>query len=427
MKKLFGTDGIRGKAGTSPITKKEVFKLAYLFATISEYKRIALAWDTRESSLWIANAINSGLKKGGAKTLFLGCIPTPIAAYLIKTHFDGGIMITASHNPFEDNGLKFFNSEGEKISDQLEEEITNLFHTSDIPANYLEEIKESFLFDKEFVGNYLTHLETKIDFNAIKETYPLDCANGAASIFITYAKEKLKINFTTYNTNPNGKNINLNCGAANPEFIREESFALDGDGDRIMGKNGNGNIINGDIILMFLADALKIDKIVGTVMSNMALESFCKEKGIEFHRTKVGDRFVKEQLKEIGGKLGGEASGHIIFTELNSTGDGFAIYLKLLELMNKTEVNMDQLTQKYQLFPQKVINIKVKEKKPFEEIKGFEQVLTKCKRILGESGRIFPRYSGTESLLRILIETPSQNDLLKAEKILKEFFENMEE
>ncbi len=427
MIKLFGTDGIRGRAGKPPITKGEVFKLGYLFASISGYREIAIAWDTRESSLWIANAVSSGLKKGGAKAFFLGCIPTPVAAYLIKTHFDGGIMITASHNPFEDNGLKFFNSEGEKISDHLEEEITNLFHTSDIPPNYSEETKEPFLFDKKLVEDYLTHLKTKIDFNAIKETYPLDCANGAASIFIDYAKEKLNLKLTAYNTNPDGKNINSKCGAAHPEFIKNNNFALDGDGDRIMGKASDGSIINGDIILMFLADTLKIDKIVGTVMSNMALETFCKERGIEFYRTKVGDRFVKEKLKEVEGKMGGETSGHIIFTELNSTGDGFAIYLKLLELMNKTGVNMDQLTQKYQLFPQKVINIKVKEKKPFEEIKGFEKVLTKCKRILGESGRIFPRYSGTENLLRVLIETPSQNDLLKAEKVLKEFFENMEE
>ncbi len=427
MKKIFGTDGIRGKAGEFPITPENIFKLGYIFATISNYKKIAIAWDTRESSLWIANALISGFDKAGIKTHILGCIPTPVLSFCIKENFDGGVMITASHNPFTDNGLKFFNSNGEKISDMEEEKITEEFEKTKINPDIKEKISGIFFLEKEVLKGYFNHLKTKIDTTSIKKTYPADCANGATSLFIQEAGNQLNLNFNPYNIKPDGKNINYKCGAAQPEFIKKESFAFDGDGDRIMGKDFQGRIINGDIILMFLADLLDIKKLVGTVMTNVSTEAFCKKRGIEFYRTKVGDRFVKEKMNEINAKLGGETSGHIIFNELNNTGDGFAIYLKLLELMNKSGITIDHLAEKYKLSPQKVINIKVKEKVPFDSIKGFEQLLKKCEIILGDSGRVFPRYSGTENLLRILIECPNERNLEKTERIIKEFFNKTEE
>ncbi len=427
MKKIFGTDGIRGEAGKFPITPEDTYKLGYLFAKISKYKNIALGWDTRESSFWIANSLISGIEDAGAKVHLIGCIPTPVLSFSIKENFDGGVMITASHNPFKDNGLKFFNKKGEKINDEMEENITEEFYNTNINPNIASQLSESLLFNKEMVEKYFNHLESKIDISAIKKTYPVDCANGATSLFVKYAENKLNLKLNPYNTQPDGKNINLNCGAAQPEFIKKESFAFDGDGDRIMGKDFKCNIVNGDIILMFLADSLGLKKLVGTVMTNMAVEAFCADKGIEFYRTKVGDRFVKEKMDIEQAKLGGETSGHIILTELNDTGDGFAVYLKLCELLNKNNLSIDDLTKRYKLFPQKVINIPVKEKKPFNEIKGFEELIKKCEIILGNQGRIFPRYSGTENLLRILLESPNNKDLNKAEKIIKEFFDNTEE
>ncbi|BBB32634.1 phosphoglucosamine mutase [Thermotomaculum hydrothermale] len=422
MKKIFGTDGIRGKAGEFPITPENIYKLGYLFVKITGYKNIAIGWDTRESSLWIANSLISGIENAGGKPVNLGCIPTPVLSFCTSDSFDGGVMITASHNPYTDNGIKFFNYKGEKISDEVENEITKEFYNFLGEIKLSEKIKNILFIEEKIVKTYLSHIKNKIDLSKIIKTYPVDCANGATSLFIELAQKTLNIKLNPYNTNPDGKNINLKCGAAQPDFIKKESFAFDGDGDRIMGKDLNGNIINGDIILMFLADKLNLDKLVGTVMTNMAVESFCKERKIEFYRTKVGDRFVKEKMNETNAKLGGETSGHIILTDLNSTGDSFAVYLKILELLNTFKIDINDLTKKYRLFPQKVINIPVKEKKPFEQIKGFKKLMEKCEIILGDKGRIFPRYSGTENLLRILIECQAEDRVNEAQKIIKNFF-----
>jgi len=426
MKKLFGTDGIRGKAGFSPITPEEVYKLAYIFAKKTNYRNIAIGWDTRESSLWIANAVISGLKDANSNSEILGCVPTPVLAYTVKENFDGGIMITASHNPFEDNGLKFFNGKGEKIETSIEKEVEKEFFQSKIKPKIENFLKNQLIFNKDLTEKYLLHIAEKISIKSISKTYPVDCANGATSLFIKFASEKYGLDFQPYNTNPNGKNINFKCGAAKPEFIRKNSFAFDGDGDRIMAKDENENIVNGDIILMFLADKLKINKLVGTVMTNMAVEIFCKNRNIQFERTPVGDKFVREKMKEINASLGGETSGHIILSDLNHTGDGFAVYLKMLELFNKENIALKDLTENYPLFPQKVINIPVKEKVPFENIKGFEQLKEKVEEILENEGRFFPRYSGTENLLRILIEGKDKEKIEQCEKIIKEFFNKTE-
>ncbi len=420
--KIFGTDGIRGKAGEFPITPESTYKLGYLFAKLLNYKNLAVGWDTRESSSMIAASLISGIEDAGGKVYKAGCVPTPVLSYLIKKNFDGGIMITASHNPFTDNGLKFFNSNGEKISDKEEQKITTAFFGTKLNAKISEEIPNILFFDEKICEGYFKHLKSLINLEKIKKTYPIDCANGATSLFVKYAEKRLNLSLSPYNILPDGKNINLKCGAAQPEFIKNGCFAFDGDGDRIMGKDLNGNIINGDIILMFLADKLNLKRLVGTVMTNMAVEAFCNEKGIEFHRTKVGDRFVKEKMNRINAKLGGETSGHIIYTKLNHTGDGFAIYLKLIELLNKFGLSIDDLTKQYRLFPQKVINITVQEKIPFNEIEGFGELLKKCEIILGENGRVFPRYSGTENLLRILIESREKESLEKAETEINEYF-----
>ncbi len=422
MKKIFGTDGVRGRAGTYPITSENVYKLGYLFATIARIKETAVAWDTRESSLWIANSLISGLNDAGVSVSTMGCIPTPVLSYLTKEKYESGIMITASHNPYTDNGLKFFDFRGEKISDELENEITKEIEKTGIKVSIKECIENLFFLEKTALSTYFNNLKEKINLSIIQKLYPIDCANGATSLFIKLAEKELGLKFNPYNISPDGKNINLNCGAAQPEYIKENSFAFDGDGDRIIGKDKHGKIINGDIILMFLAEKLKLNKVIGTVMTNVSAENFFRKKGIEFYRTKVGDRFVKEMMNKTKARLGGETSGHIILTDLNSTGDGFAIYLKLHELLNTEKITLEKLAEKYKLSPQKVINIKVKEKKPFDKIKGFKEMIKKCEIIVGDKGRIFPRYSGTENLLRILVECQEIEKLNKVEKTIKEFF-----
>ncbi|NPA44511.1 MAG: phosphoglucosamine mutase, partial [Chlorobi bacterium] len=230
------------------------------------------------------------------------------------------------------------------------------------------------------------------------------------------------------NIQPNGTNINDKCGAAATSYIQNNTVALDGDGDRIILKDKNGNLINGDIILMFLAEYLNLPGVVGTVMTNQAVATFCEERKLKFFRTDVGDKFVRFKMDKENVELGGETSGHIILDSLNFTGDGFAVYLKVTELLNKNNLTLEDLNKKYVLFPQKLINITVKEKLPFSELKGFSEMMANAEKILKEDGgRIFPRYSGTENYLRILLETKSKTVLNKVEKVVIEFIETLEE
>ncbi len=427
MTKLFGTDGIRGKTGTFPITEEDIFKVTLIYSTKFKLKNIAVAWDTRESSLWIANAVISAIKLSNKNAVLLGCIPTPVLSYIVGNNplFDGGIMITASHNPYNHNGLKFFDKNGEKISDGLEKAIEEEFDNFDNTTHIENHIQDQLFINTEYLLEYFKGIKKHIKISAIKRTIPLDCANGACSLFIKTAQDFFNLDFKPYNIIPDGKNINKDCGAANPEHIKPESFAFDGDGDRIMGKDREENIINGDHILMFLSDFLKVKKLVGTVMTNSAVEVFCKERGIKFFRTPVGDRFVKEKMKETGAILGGETSGHTIFSPINKTGDGFAIYLKLIEILNTQSLYLEHISKNYPLFPQTVVNIKVNSKKPINRIKGFVPLIKELEKQLGD-GRIFPRYSGTENILRILIESRDEKPLKFARKKIIEFFNKTE-
>ncbi len=429
-KKLFGTDGIRGRAGEFPITAEIAYSCGYSFGTIITNKKVLIGCDTRKSSGFIVSAIKQGLTDSGAFVVDAGVIPTPVLAFSVnRGEFAGGIVVTASHNPFYDNGIKFFNNSGKKLSKQEEVELENLIlKNQHLKANLSTDVKTADFIDSAFVKSYMDSILKKVDINYLKNFLQLDCANGAASYFIKKVNKLYSLNIKAININPNGKNINDKCGAAAISHIENNAIALDGDGDRIILKDKNGNLINGDIILMFLTDYLGLKGIVGTVMTNQAVATFCEERGIKFFRTDVGDKFVRLKMDEESISLGGETSGHIILDSLNFTGDGFAVYLKITELLNKNNLTLEDLSDKYSLFPQKLINVTVKEKLPFSEIKGFNEMILKVEQILKkDGGRIFPRYSGTENYLRILLETKSKTVLNKAEKVVVEFFKTMEE
>lgn len=429
-KKLFGTDGIRGKAGFFPINKDICYSAGYSFAKFIENKKVIVGSDTRESSDWIIAHIKKGLIDGGVEVVDAGILPTPVIAFATKNQCcGGGIVVTASHNPYEDNGIKFFNKFGKKYLKNEETQLESLIleNLNKFSESYLNIEKRNFI-NEEITKNYLNNILDNIDLSKIIKFLPLDCANGAASYFVNEFKKKFDIELNSFNISPNGKNINEKCGAASFDHIDNNSAALDGDGDRIIFKDSNGNLINGDILLMFLAENLKTTGIVGTVMTNQAVDDFCKNRNLKFFRTNVGDRFVREKMDEESIVIGGETSGHLIYDKLNFTGDGFAIYLKIVQLLNENSMNLNDLFEKYSLFPQSLINITVKEKLPFEKLEGFNELKEDIEQIFkNDGGRIFPRYSGTENYLRILLETKTISVLNIAEKKVFEFKNTLEE
>jgi len=430
MEKLFGTDGIRGKAGSFPISPQVCYSAGYSFGKFLKEKRVLIGSDTRESSGWIAELIKKGLKESGAFILDAGVVPTPVLAFSVNHgNFDGGIVITASHNPFYDNGIKFFNEFGKKLKIEQELLLEKMIYENIGDENQSKiSLIPTALTNEKLVTIYVDNLEKQINFKNINKYINLDCANGAASYFIKIVKNNYKLEIPVQNVNPNGKNINLKCGAAAYDYIETNTCALDGDGDRIIIKDEFGNLINGDILLMFLAETTEVKGIVGTVMTNQAVENFCNKKGIDFFRTDVGDRNIREKMDETGIILGGETSGHIILDSLNSTGDGFAVYLKVVENLNKLNLSLNDLVKKYPLYPQKLINITVKEKLQFSKLPGFDEMCNKVEKVLKEeNGRIFPRYSGTENYLRILLESETKKVLNKAEQIVLEYIGILEE
>lgn len=426
---LFGTDGIRGKAGTYPIVPEIAYALGMAFALVSKGKRFLIAMDTRESSPGLAGAAAAGFRAVDTSPVLGGTLPTPVLAHCINSlGYGGGLMVTASHNPFNDNGLKLFGPDGHKLSDSMqhavEQALLNLqpekLHLPDYPCTVSAESQNTFL------DSYLDHLSSLgILPDSGTELPSVDCANGAATSLFDRLNEKLPTPLSLINAKPDGRNINLRCGAAQPDHIKPETAALDGDGDRIILKDEKGRIINGDHLLMFLADRLATTGVVGTVMTNQAVEKHCMGNGIPFSRTEVGDRHIRYRMDENGSNLGGETSGHLIYDPINPTGDGAAIYLLTLHLMGRESLRLSDLVDRYALMPQALVNIPVQKKIPFSDIPGFRQLLEQAETIVvPETGRVYPRYSGTENLLRILIESTSEsiNDSVAA--MFSEFFQS---
>jgi len=448
MTRLFGTDGIRGIANQYPMTPQ--FALQLGIAVINRFSRegkvkIVVGKDTRVSSDMLEAALIAGITSAGGDVLKVGVLPTPAIAYLTKTlSAQAGIVISASHNPFDNNGIKFFGPNGLKLKDEIEDEIEKSLAKSDkfiSPrgngiGRVIDEIKEAnaqyLNFIKSTIGSSLYLSGKKI---------VIDCANGATSFIATSLFQELGGEVISLNYSPNGRNINLNCGSLYPEktaeVVKEEKaligFCYDGDGDRVIAIDEEGKIIDGDFIMAIWAkylkenNRLKNNLVVTTLMSNIGFYRALKTYHIDVITTKVGDRYVLEEMLNRGAILGGEQSGHIIFLEHFFTGDGLLTSIQLLTLMQKTSQPLSELAKIMKKYPQVLINIKVKDTKTdLNTIPALQSAIKVGEELLKEEGRILVRYSGTEPLARVMVEGPTWEDINKiANKIAAVIEENI--
>jgi phosphoglucosamine mutase len=428
LRKLFGTDGIRGVAGEYPLETKTIFAtgvaLAGLLRSGSEQWRVVLGADTRESGAWIAAVIAEGLQRGGAQVANAGVITTPGVAYLThKNGFGAGIVISASHNPWRDNGIKVFASDGYKLPDEVELRIeAEIFQQLDglrVRSPFLAPaVDPRFVIEYE---NYLWKLFPALDLTGLRVV--VDCANGAASSIAPDLFTRLGARVDVTHAAPNGRNINANCGALHPEIVAAETLkrgtdlgiTFDGDADRALFADARGKVVNGDGVLLLAArdlqrrGGLNQQKVVATTMSNMGLEAALRGDGISMLRAPVGDRYVLAWMKEHRASLGGEQSGHILFPALSTTGDGLLTALVVLDVIRRSGKALHELTADLKVFPQVIVNVKVKEKRPIEEFVTITDTIRAAEAELKDNGRVVVRYSGTESLARVMIEAESQS------------------
>jgi phosphoglucosamine mutase len=429
MRRFFGTDGVRGKAGVYPLTAEFVLKLgqaaAKIFQNGNKKHSIVIGKDTRMSGYIFEYAIVSGLCSRGVNAILVGVLPTPAVAYLIKSlRADAGIVISASHNPYNDNGIKFFNSSGYKLSDELEEEMENYLDKVDDYSPDL--IGKAYRIDTaiwRYVEYVKTTFDKDVDLKGLKIV--VDCANGATYKVAPLALSELGAELVVINNKPDGCNINANCGSIHPEMAAAEvikhkanlGITFDGDGDRVIFIDENGRIINGDFILGICArymnelGKLNRSSIVATVMSNLGLSLTLKKYGINVLSCPVGDRYVVDTMIKDGLNLGGEQSGHIVFLDYNSTGDGLISALQLLKILVKKNVPLSHLADDIELLPQIHKNLKVNKRVSVNELKETNKLLNYIKNELGDGGRVFLRYSGTEKILRIMLEGSNEDKL----------------
>ena len=442
--KLFGTDGVRGKAGDflDAITVLKLAKAAGIyFRKHSTTKKILVGKDTRRSGYMIENALVSGLTAVGYDVIQIGPMPTPAIAYLTESmRCDAGIMISASHNPYEDNGIKFFDNHGDKLNTTCEEAIENIFNDDELMQNEQvtgRNIGASKRID-DVIGRYIVSIKSSFprDLNLSGLRIVLDCANGAAYKVGPTILQELGADVIVVNNKPDGFNINEDCGAMHPEhigkLIREYradiGLALDGDADRLVIIDEKGEVVDGDKLIGALCNYLNEEKLlrgngcVATVMSNKALEDYLSSKGIDLFRSDVGDKYVLEVMKEKGINFGGEQSGHIIFSDTAKTGDGLASALQVLALILKSGKKASEVLNPFELYPQILHNMKVIEKIPLEKIKGLEELL---KPIREKGMRDLIRYSGTENKIRLLLEGKNKKDVEDAMETLKSFFKKV--
>ncbi|TLP39498.1 phosphoglucosamine mutase [Arcobacter arenosus] len=438
--KLFGTDGVRGKAGEflDAITVLKLAKAAGIyFRKHSSTKRILVGKDTRKSGYMIENALVSGLTSVGYNVIQIGPMPTPAIAYLTESmRCDAGIMISASHNPYEDNGIKFFDNHGDKLGTDAEKEIESIFKCEEkLMSEQVtgRSIGSSKRID-DVIGRYIVSIKSTFpqDLSLANMRIVLDCANGAAYKVAPTILDELGAEVITINDKPNGYNINDNCGALHPEnvgkLVREYradlGIALDGDADRLVVVDENGEVVDGDKLLgaltLFLKNEgqLKGDACVATVMSNKALEDFLNSHGLNLLRSNVGDKNVLELMKKDNINFGGEQSGHIIFADAAKTGDGLASALQVLALIIRSGKKASEVLNPFDLYPQTLVNLNVSEKKPLDQIKGLEELLQSIR----EKGiRDLIRYSGTENKIRLLLEGKNKKEVAESMKELEAF------
>jgi len=426
MKKLFGTDGVRGVANVYPMTTEMAMQIgraaAYIFKDGHRRHRIVIGKDTRLSCYMIENALSAGICSMGVDVLLVGPLPTPgIANITSSMRADAGVVISASHNPFQDNGIKFFSRDGFKLPDEMELRIEELIFSKKIDSlrPTASEVGKAYRID-DAIGRYVVFLKSTfpkdLDLTGLKIV--LDCANGAAYKVAPAVLEELGANVITIGVNPNGTNINAGCGSLHPEVIsaavREHradlGIALDGDADRVIFVDESGNEVDGDRIMAICAiDLLKQKKlrkntVVATVMSNLGLDIAVKKAGGKVIKTVVGDRYVVEEMRKGGYNLGGEQSGHMIFLDHNTTGDGTLTALQVLAIMRRQDKSLAELAKVMIPLPQVLLNVKVAEKRDIMTIPEIAGLVRDIEEKVQDEGRILIRYSGTEPLLRIMIE-----------------------
>lgn len=433
MRKLFGTDGVRGKANVYPMTAEMALNIgkavAHLFKQNDRRPRIIVGKDTRISGYILEHAIVSGICSMGVDAIMVGPMPTPGIAYLtLSMRADAGIVISASHNPFEDNGIKIFGGDGFKLSDEKEEEIEKYILAPETMDEFYPNPKDlgKASFSVKAKGEYIAFLKStfpkKLNLEGMK--IALDCGNGAAYQIAPELFYELGAKVNSLFINPNGTNINKDCGSQHTETLKKTvikentniGLAFDGDADRLIALDENGNIVTGDQVIAICAKNLKEkgkltnNSAVTTVMSNIGFKIAMKELDINNIVTKVGDRYVLEEMVKNNYKIGGEDSGHIIFLDHHTTGDGMLTALQLLTVMKETGKPLSELAKIMKVFPQKLINIKVTEKPDLSTIPEVKAVIAEVENSLGDTGRVLVRYSGTQNLCRVMVEAPSDEE-----------------
>jgi phosphoglucosamine mutase len=429
-KRLFGTDGVRGTAGEPPLDETTIARLGAALVRVLPHQnagRILVGRDTRESGEWIEQVLARGITSAGAQLVSAGVLPTPAVAYLTRAHdeFDAGIVISASHNPFKDNGIKVFSGHGQKFDEKAEGAIEALIHD----PSFIVDTSRPGTVEREddLTDHYLQHArEVLPSLGALKGArIALDCANGATTTVAPRLFRELGFDVTVIGGQPDGKNINLHCGSTHPqslqELVRKDGYrfgvAFDGDGDRAILVDHEGRLVDGDAVLLMCAKhmqsqgRLRGDSVVATVMSNIGLELALRKLGIKLIRCPVGDKYVMEELLKDNLSLGGEQSGHVIFSDYLFTGDGIVTALSVVRTMAETGRELSELAGDLQTYPQVLVNVRVRERKDLKTIPSVAAAMDSVEQRLDGQGRLLVRYSGTEPLLRIMIEGQDQQQI----------------
>jgi phosphoglucosamine mutase len=421
VRQLFGTDGIRGVAGDYPLDRQTAFAVGVALArwTGKNHKdtQVVLGMDTRESGTWLAEHVAGGLKHAGSQPRFAGLITTPGIAHAARTGpFAAGVMISASHNPYQDNGIKIIDHSGFKLPDEQEELLE-----ADIFA-WLKSGEKAEPFpmpvDEGLDREYVQWLASTFPDGLAGMHIVLDAANGSATHLGPELLERLGAKVDCIHCSPDGRNINLHCGSQHLEDLRARvvatgadlGVAFDGDADRALFVSHSGKIVDGDSVMLLTALPLhargRLTEVVATVMSNLGLERALQKHGIGLVRTAVGDKYVLEEMLRRKAPLGGEQSGHVIFTDYSTTGDGLLTALRVLEVMRESGRTLDDLTAEIETYPQRLVNVRVRERKPLAELESVNREIRRTETEFGDRGRVLVRFSGTEKLARVMVEGP---------------------
>ncbi|MBL8174732.1 MAG: phosphoglucosamine mutase [Bryobacterales bacterium] len=427
-RQLFGTDGIRGVAGDYPLDRRTVYAVGvalghWAVGIHGADSTILIGMDTRESGPWIAATVAAGIEQAGAKVRFAGLISTPGVAYLTRTRdFVAGVMISASHNPYRDNGIKVFDHSGYKLPDTVEHALEQEIFA--ILAGAVEVRQATLTVDRGLDLEYIDFLVSSFPHRLDGFRLVLDCANGAACELAPELFRRLGAEVIATGCSPDGRNINLHCGALHVEALQQKvvelgahaGVAFDGDADRAMCVAPSGRLVDGDGMLLVVADSLLRSGtlaapsaepvVVATAMSNLGLELALKDRGVRLVRAAVGDKYVLEEMIRLGAPIGGEQSGHVIFHRYATTGDGMLTALRVLAVVRETGATLDELVSGLKIYPQTLVNVRVSQKRPIEEMATVQAEIEAAMREFNGAGRVLVRFSGTEPLARVMVEGP---------------------